>query len=350
MRTVSPSRYARPMIQDARMNGPETGDAFPMLREAHTGPIAWTNDTLERDAGIVPITDDCREELLAIACLLEANPLPLVVLRPDCFDMPACRRMMRAARDTLDHGVGFVIIDRLPMDELSPESATQLYWLLGNMVASAVAQKWDGTMVYDVRDTGREMTPGNGVRASITNKGQQFHTDNSFNLPPEYVGLLCIGTAREGGLSGVVSFQTVHNRLLENSPELLERLYRPFWFDRQQEHAPDDPDKASSWPVFSYDGEQIQARFSTRLIYGGYQIADEPLDALGREAVGAVDSILDGPDMRRDFEFQPGQIQILNNRGLGHRRTGFRDWPEPERRRHMVRLWFRNSGRPFYGG
>ncbi len=321
-----------------------------MLRDVHDGPVAWTGDTLERDAGIVPLTDTCREELLAAARVLEANPLPLAALRPDDFDMPACRETMRAARRTLDRGTGFAVIDRLPMDELGPESATALYWLLGNMVARAVAQKWDGAMTYDVRDTGREMTPGNGVRASITNKGQQFHTDNSFNLPPDYVGLLCIRTAKEGGLSGVASFQTVHNRLLERRPELLERLYRPFRFDRQREHAPDDSRKASRWPVFSTDGERIRARFSTRLIHGGHEISGEPLDDLGREAVAAVVSILDEPGLRRDFEFRPGQIQILNNRVLGHRRTAFRDWSEPERRRHLVRLWLRDSGRPFYGG
>ena len=54
--------------------------------------------------------------------------------------------------------------------------------------------------------------------------------------------------------------------------------------------------------------------------------------------------------MRHDFDFQAGQIQIVDNRCIGHRRTGFEDWPEPERRRHLVRLWVRNQGRPFYAG
>ena len=327
-----------------------SADAPELLQEIDTGPIAWTNDSLADDAGVISLTPTCLDELLSTVRLLEANPLPLIALKPTDFDLPACRKTMVSVRETLDHGVGFVIIDRLPMDELETESATKLYWLLGNMIGNAVAQKWDGTMKYDVSDLGRKMTPGNGVRSSITNAGQTYHTDNSFNWPPEYVALLCVRTAMEGGRSGVVSFQTVHNRLLESHPDLLTRLYQPFCFDRQREHAPDDPNAVNRWPVFSYDGNWISTRFSTRLIHGGHEIAGEPLDDLGREAVEAVVSTLDEPGMCRELEFEPGQIQILNNRRLGHRRTEFRDWPEPERRRHLVRLWFRNSGRTFYNG
>ena len=56
------------------------------------------------------------------------------------------------------------------------------------------------------------------------------------------------------------------------------------------------------------------------------------------------------PRFNREFFFRRGQIQIIDNRRLGHRRTAFRDHPEPERKRHLVRLWLRNRGRRFYNG
>ncbi|MDP7393370.1 MAG: TauD/TfdA family dioxygenase, partial [Alphaproteobacteria bacterium] len=62
------------------------------------------------------------------------------------------------------------------------------------------------------------------------------------------------------------------------------------------------------------------------------------------------EAILRDPAMVKEFFFEPGQIQIVDNRRCGHRRTGFVDWPEPDRRRHLVRLWLRGSGRPFYNG
>ena len=45
-----------------------------------------------------------------------------------------------------------------------------------------------------------------------------------------------------------------------------------------------------------------------------------------------------------------GQIQIANNRQLGHRRTAFKDYPSPDRRRHLVRVWIREHGRSLYPG
>jgi len=321
-----------------------------MLREIDNSPIAWTNDALAPDAGVVKVSDACRDELLATAALLDANPLPLLSLRPDDFEMPACREMMARVRDTLRTGIGFVIIDRLPIDAMDRETATKLYWLLGNMVDQAVAQKWDGLMAYGVQDTGKKNTPGNGVRSSVTNSGQDYHTDNAFNTPPDYVALFCLQTSMKGGISGIVSFQTAHNKLLERSPELLERLYKPFCMDRQAEYAPDDPNGYSRVPVFTYDGERLFTRFSDWLIKAGQVVAGEELDDLGRKALDALIGVINEPGMGREFEFSPGQIQILDNRRIGHRRTAFEDWPEPERRRHLVRLWFRQAGRPFYHG
>ena len=338
------------MVQEAQTSGAQSTEPPHVLQEIDSGPMAWTDESLPANAGVIPLTNACLEELIETAQLLEANPLPTVVLRPADFDMPACRDAMESVRRSLDEGVGFAIIDRLPVDELEPETATQLYWLLGNMISKAVAQKWDGTMIYDVRDTGREMTPGNGVRSSTTNAGQTFHTDNSFNLPPEYVALFCIRPAMEGGLSGVASFQPIYNQLLAERPDLLDRLFQPFWFDRQHEHAPGDLNPANRWPVFRHNGDGISTRFSTRLILGGYEVAGEAIDDLGREAVEVVAAALDAPGACRDFQFEPGQIQILNNRRLGHRRTAFKDWPDSDQRRHLVRLWFRDSGRPFYAG
>jgi len=321
-----------------------------MLRHIDRSPIAWTNDALAPDAGVVRVSAACRGELLATAKLLVDNPLPQLSLRPRDFEMPACRAMMDEVREILRDGIGFVLIDRLPVDAVDRETAIKLYWLLGNMVDQAVAQKWDGLMSYDVRDTGRKNTPGSGVRSSITNAGQDYHTDNAFNTPPDYVALFCLQEAMKGGVSGIVSFQTAHNRLLERRPDLLERLYQPFCFDRQAEHAPNDPQRFSWVPVFSYDGERIVTRFSDWLIKAGYVVAGEEMDDLGQQALDAMTAVINEPGMGREFHFEPGQIQILDNRRIGHRRTAFEDWPEPEKRRHLVRLWFRHEGRPFYHG
>jgi hypothetical protein len=310
--------------------------------------LAWAGPDLPPDAGLLPIGPAAAEELEAAAALLADNPLPVTALDPRDFALDACRALMEDARRRLEDGPGFAVLDRLPVERLGRDVATRLYWLLARLLARPVAQKWDGTMVYDVRDTGRP--PGNGVRPDVTNAEQNFHVDNSYNLcPPEVVGLLCLQTAMEGGVSGLVSFRAAHDAMRARHPGLLPRLYRPFVFDRQREHAPGDA-MTHRAPVFERRDGRLLGRISRFQILNGHALAGEPLDAEGRAALDAFDAILEDPALRFDFRFQPGQIQLVNNRALGHKRTGFCDWPEPERKRHLVRLWLRDRGRPFYNG
>jgi len=39
------------------------------------------------------------------------------------------------------------------------------------------------------------------------------------------------------------------------------------------------------------------------------------------------------------MELQAGDVQLVHNHTLLHDRTAFEDWPEPERKRHLLRLW-----------
>ena len=99
-----------------------------------------------------------------------------------------------------------------------------------------------------------------------------------------------------------------------------------------------------------HDGEILHTQFADMLVYAGYEVAREEIDAKGRAAIEALTEIIETPEARHDFVFETGQIQIVDNRRLGHRRTAYTDWLEPERQRHLVRLWVRNAGRPFYHG
>ena len=216
-----------------------SGRLSRLCETAIDGPIAWTRETLAPEDGVLRLTAECLEELRRARDTIRANPLPVLMLEPSAFELAACTALMVRAKRILERGSGFVLIDRLPLDEYTPDEAKALYWLVAQLLARPVAQSWDGKMIYDVRDLGRP--PGNGVRPDITNAEQSFHTDNSYNLcPPKYVALLCVHPAMEGGISSIVSFATAHNTMLEQHPGLLRRLYAPFLFDRQREHAPGD--------------------------------------------------------------------------------------------------------------
>jgi alpha-ketoglutarate-dependent taurine dioxygenase len=312
------------------------------------GALAWTGETLAPGDGVLRLSRECREELDRALAAIRVNPLPTLMLEPAGFELAACRQLMQRAKQVLESGVGFALLDGLPLEERTLDEAKALYWLLIQLLARPVAQSWDGKMIYDVRDLGRP--PGNGVRPDVTNAEQSFHTDNSYNLcPPDYVALLCVRPAMEGGISQIVSFYTAHNEMLARHPALLRRLYEPFLFDRQREHAPEDP-KVLRHALFEYDGERLSGRLSRYQVRNGHALAGVPLDAEGEAALEALDAVMNEPRLHREFFFERGQIQILDNRRLGHKRTGFRDFPEEGRRRHLVRLWLRDRGRRFYNG
>ena len=320
----------------------------PQIGRLTPSPLAWAAADLPEDAGLLRIDPLALDEIRILGEALQQNPLPILALRPEPFDLPNCRALMLRAAELLTSGPGFVILDRLPLDRLGHETAAKIYWLLSSMIARPVAQKWDGTMVYDVTDKGRP--PGNGVRPDVTNARQNFHCDNSYNLcPPDYVALFCLHTAMEGGVNGVVSLYAAHEEMRRRHPDLLARLHEDFLFDRQREHAPDD-NKVLAHPIFELLGDRLIGRLSRFQVMNGYQLAGKEMDPVGKAALDAFEAIMNDEHLRHDFVFEPGQIQIINNTALGHMRTGFRDWPEPERKRHLIRLWLRDHGKPFYNG
>lgn len=310
--------------------------------------LLWRGDTLPADAGKIVLPAGVLQELEAVATSLDRDPLPLLVLRPEDFRLDRSRAFMREVKAQLDDDLGFAIIDRLPLDRWSLAGTRAIWWLLASLVARPMAQKWDGTSIYDVTDLGRP--PGNGVRPDVTNYEQNFHTDNSYNNePPHYVGLLCVRTAMEGGVSGIVSFATAHEEMRKRHPELFNRLFKPFYFDRQREHTPDDV-MTTYHPMLERHGDRIVARLSRFQVTNGHKIAGVPLDNEGVAALEAFEAILNEPGLAARFHFEPGQMQLIDNRTLGHKRTGFRDWPEAQRKRLLVRLSLRDTCSRAYNG
>ncbi len=292
-----------------------------------------------------------RAELRDVVAEIRRSPLPTFLLDPRDFALDACRATMDEVRRVTTEGPMFAVLDRLPMAGLGRDEAIQLYWLLSSLLGRPVAQKLTGQMFYDVMDTGAKLKPGSGIRPTVTNVDLRFHNDNSYNeTPPDYVCLLCLHPAKQGGVSQIVSVATVHQALEENFPELMGRLYRPFWYDRHAEHQPDEPTTFAA-PVFERGADgTVKARLALSEIFAGYELRGERMDNETTAALAAVHAVFDRPELRVELDFEPGQIQYVNNRATGHARTEFVDHPEPERKRHLVRLWLRDSGRRGYRG
>src|SRR5262249_62011986 len=71
-----------------------------------------------------------------------------------------------------------------------------------------------------------------------------------------------------------------------------------------------------------------------------------PLTAAQVEALDAFEALANDPALHFFMEFRPGDVQLVCNHSLLHDRTAFEDWPEPGRRRHLLRLWLAPPGSP----
>jgi alpha-ketoglutarate-dependent taurine dioxygenase len=320
-----------------------------MLTHRIDGQQAWVKATLRESDWLFKFDDGCIRELTAAVEDMRAYPLPMLLQTPDMFDLTACRALAERVRAALKEGVSLAMVDRLPLEGVTTDEAKALYWLFSSMIARPVAQKLDGTMIYDVHDTGLQALPGSGVRPDKTNVDLTFHNDNAYNQTmPEIVGLFCLRQAQAGGLSRAISFQTAHNCLLADYPELLPRFYRPFPFDRQKEHFPGEQPIFSA-PMFEYDG-RLRARLAPYQVKNAFAMRGEPVDELTAAATAALDEIFSRAELIAEYHMQPGQIQYVNNREIGHSRTAFTDHAEPELRRYLVRLWLRDAGHRSYRG
>jgi hypothetical protein len=314
------------------------------------GKKAWVRADIERDDWLFRLSPAGLSELRATIVELRANPRPVEQIDSVHFALPACRELMRRVKSALDDGVRFAVVDRLPMDEISDDEAKALYWILSSLLARPVQQKLSSALLYDVHDTGKKATPGSGVRPDQTNMDQFFHNDNSYNTTqPEYVALLCVRAAKTGGISQVISFYTLHNELLRAHQDVVPRLYRPFWFDRQKEYLPGEPAVLSA-PIFAAIDGRLKVRLGLFQAAGGYTLMNETMDEAAVAAINALRNIFTREALRFDFVMERGQIQFVNNLEIGHRRTTFEDYAEPHKKRLMVRLWLRNAGQTRYQG
>jgi Taurine catabolism dioxygenase TauD, TfdA family len=315
--------------------------------QTHTvaDPRAWRADSIdERRCWYCPLPERCQAALDETIRHLRREPRPttdLLVAETPCAHLADDLQPVRA---TLESGRGFVIIEGLPSQRYSVAEQQTIYWLVGQLLGRPFAQNVQGTLLYDVRDTGQDVRYG--ARFSVTNADTGFHTDNSFGEDVlDYVGLLCINTSKTGGLNQLVSIYSLHNELLAKHPDVLEILYQPFHIDRRGGLRPGDA-PTIQFPILHWDGEGLTCRYLRYWIEAGHEKAGVPLTAEQQHALAILDQVLRAPELQVEFALRPGDMFFINNRWLLHSRSAFEDFPEPERRRHYVRLWlqaFRNG-------
>jgi hypothetical protein len=254
------------------------------------------------------------------------------------FPFPKLGPVLDQLRDEVLDGRGFVLIRGLPVEGKPIEENAAAYWGIGMHFGHPRSQNAMGHLLGHVRDLGLATTDPN-VRTYQTTERQHYHTDSC-----DIVALLCLKTARSGGLSSIVSSMAIYNEMAKRRPDLLQRLFEPFATDRRGE-VPVGEKPYFDMPVYNEHEGYISAIYSGTYIRSAQRFADVPrLTAKDIEALEMLDDLANDKELRLDMELRPGDMQFLHNHTCLHDRTAFVDWPEPERKRHLLRLWLAAPG------
>lgn len=304
---------------------------MPVHNEVITGPGVWAKaDFPDPSIWIHHFREETLREMDGVIGLEHFN---LLSFEPD---LDRIRRELREGR-------GFVLLRGMPMDKYGEEQLSMLYWGIGALLGKPLPQNVKGDKLYAVRDEGYKIEKDYGrvgVRFSKTTEPVIFHTDSAPALmgnTPDVIGLFALQVAKSGGDSALVSAQTVHNVMLEERPDYLRRLYRQFHFDRSVEWR-EGESRTLLAPIFSYT-DRLQVRYFRYYIPKGHELAGAPLTVEDQAAIDAMEAVMNRPELQVTFEMQRGDIQLASNVFVFHSRTAFEDWPEPERKRHLKRLW-----------
>jgi len=342
------------------MYQPTALQASPRLSSLIANPqIAWDAGTVSSDAALHALDPAVVRELKANRHLLNEE-VPLEGRRVDNDAFPRLREAATfIRRSLLEGGLGFVVLRGL-----DPESFTQIemenaYWRLCNEIGRPFVQKAGHIRFGRVEDLA--LPADAHPRYHETGTGGSVHTDSPI-MPrvADYVGLLCVRTAIEGGTSKFVSVARVHNILLQEAADLLAELYRPFYFDRRIKAADVTPDNPAVLlaPIFTYDpakGDRgLRLRWQPEYVWDAPRLAGVPaLTEKQRLALHLLEGLLEdrAGALTVCLDMQPGDIQLVNNHVLAHGRTAFIDHrlagsesrPDPEKRRLMRRVWMHRA-------
>jgi Taurine catabolism dioxygenase TauD, TfdA family len=295
-------------------------------------PADWSPESLQDVANwSYRISNRDADELAAGVAAVRRAGVPIVDIRRASFPLQAFGDVLTDVRRELLDGRGIVMMQNFPLDQFDREETAIAYVGLGAWLGDTMSQNKLGHILGHVKDLGGDYNDPH-TRGYMTNAEMRFHTDAC-----DYVGLLCLQPSKRGGESRIASSVTVYNRMLEMRPDLVKVLTEDFYRSRMGEAVPGE----APWyrmPIFGFDEGRFYSVGGGIRLEHAYSLAGvPPMSAAQKEALELYKATI--RECAAEIPFVPGDVQFLNNYVTMHTRRAYEDWPEPSRKRHLLRLW-----------
>jgi hypothetical protein len=316
-----------------------------IIREPLDGPAVWRGPELEPSDYLYQLDEAEISEICRVGDDLVARDVSLGAVDPESAPMPALARTIAEWARRLEHGVGFVVVRGLDIDGWSERNAGLAYYALGRQLGYPVKQNAQGHLLGHVRDTGKDIFTDPSARGYQVRIALPFHTDTSTDL----LSLMCLQTSKKGGESALAPLQTIYNEVLARRPDLIGTYYETFDFDcRDEEHPDGGPFYSRVLASVGSDG-RLSLRHNSGYARSAARRFDQcaALTAQQDELLSLIDQLAQDPTIHVSFRLEQGDIVLINNYVVAHSRSAFEDHDEPERKRHLLRLWLvMYDGRP----
>ena len=262
------------------------------------------------------------------------------------FPLPTLGPRLKAIERELIDGRGFVLIRGLPRAEWSNDDMCLAYWGIGAHLGRPWPQNHFGHVLGDVTDQGKSFDDPTARGNELGGIGLDFHCDGS-----DLVGLMCLQAGSSGGRSAVCNSVALHNDMVRERPDLAAELYKPQPYDMRGEQRPG----ARGWyemPVFTAHAGRLFVRLIRAYILASQRHADAPrLTDRAREALEWIQGQAQSGAYSVFMDFQPGDMQFIDNYHVLHGRAPYTDDRPSGRVRHLKRLWLETEAltdRPRY--
>ncbi|MGB0864999.1 MAG: TauD/TfdA family dioxygenase [Granulosicoccaceae bacterium] len=297
--------------------------------------FVWNGADWQRAPSIWLHSLDAREveELTAGAKRFLDRGGLLADLTRDDIPLSSLQNRIEALKQCLLKGPGARVLRGLDREALSPAEAAVAFYALGMHLGSPRSQNAAGDLLGHVRDVGARAS-NTQTRIYQTSERQTFHTDSA-----DVVGLFCLQEAKAGGDSLLVSTVTIYNHMMRRRPDLARLLFDPIATDRRGE-VPEGEKPYFEIPVFNWFAGELTGVYQRQYIdsaqrfEGAMRLTEQHIAALD-----LFDELANDPELHFCMRLQPGDMQFVYNHALLHDRTGFVDFEQPEKKRHLYRLW-----------